>query len=72
MFGKEQLTRIKRWICEIVKVIIIFLVVSIANLNIANSLIKGASLVEKMMFVLFGEVAVCTYFIIKEIKKAMK
>ena len=53
-------------------VIFIFIGVSVVNLNIANSLIKNASLIEKMVFVLFGEVAVCTYFVISEIKKLRK
>lgn len=69
---KGNMPEIKEKLKQFFIVIFIFIGVSVVNLNIANSLIKNASLIEKMVFVLFGEVAVCTYFVISEIKKLRK
>ena len=69
---KGNMPEIKEKLKRFFIVIFIFIGVSVVNLNIANSLIKNAGLIEKMVFVLFGEVAVCTYFVISEIKKLRK
>ena len=69
---KGNMPEIKEKLKQFFIVIFIFIGVSVVNLNIANSLIKNAGLIEKMVFVLFGEVAVCTYFVISEIKKLRK